>query len=393
MNRRQFLPFLALPLVSALPRIAGATSQYGRALTKDSIVVIGSGVMGASIAYHLAKRGARVTLIEKDEPASGTTKNSFAWINANNKTPFPYYALNYEGMLGWRRLQMEIGPELKIQWGGGISWCGTNEKKIEKLNYTTYVHQPWGYPINSITLQDLQILVPGINAGEFGTGWYSTVDGTLDPVAATLTLVSAAKKMGVELVKANVSDIEFKDNAATGVITDKGHFSADHVVIAAGIDSTRLGALAEIPVPLKTSKGILAHSKPMAPLVHKVLMPELADIKQNPDGRIITGSNFGDTGTQEPTVELGKKLLDVVTQYLPETKGIELDYMTLGYRVLPRDEYPIMGRGRHYHNVHVAAMHSGMTSAPIIGQLFAIEVLDQVETVQLQDFRPTRFLS
>ncbi|KAF1037446.1 MAG: 4-methylaminobutanoate oxidase (formaldehyde-forming) [Herbaspirillum frisingense] len=385
MKRREFLPFLAVPLIGMAPGISTA------ARTKDKVIVVGSGVMGASIAYHLAKRGADVTLIEKEAPASGTTKNSFAWINANNKTPYSYYALNYEGILGWRRLQVEIGSSLQIQWGGGISWCGFDQKQIDKLNYTTAVHQPWGYPIENIAKEDLLKLVPGVNAGDFGAGWYSTIDGTLDPVAATLAIVQAGIKAGVKLQKANVQNIDFKNDLAVGVTTDKGAFSADHIVIAAGNDTTRLGAQAGIPVPLRTSKGILAHSKPMPPLVHQVLMPAGADIKQNPDGRIVTGSNFGDTGNTQATPELGAKLLEVVTQYLPDTKGIELDFMTLGYRVMPKDEYPIMGRGRTYRNVHVAAMHSGMTSAPAIGQLLAIEVLDGVETRQLQEFRPQRF--
>lgn len=387
MNRREFFPFLAAPLAGALPAISMA------ARTDDKVIVIGSGVMGASIAYHLAKRGAEVTLLEKEAPASGTTRNSFAWINANNKTPFSYYALNYEGILGWRRLQLEIGPALQIQWGGGIAWCGLDQKKIDNLNYTTAVHQPWGYPIENITRDDLLKLAPGVVPGDFGAGWHSTIDGTLDPVAATLALVEAGVKAGVKLVKANVSNLNFKDEKATGVTTDRGNFPADHIVIAAGNDTTRLGAQAEIPVPLRTSKGILAHSKPMPPLVNHVLMPSGADIKQNPDGRIVTGSNFGDTGSLTPTPELGARLLEYVTKVLPSTRGIELDYMTLGYRVMPRDEYPIMGRGRKYKNVHVAAMHSGMTSAPAIGQLLSIEVLDGVETAQLQEFRPQRFYS
>ncbi|RKF48564.1 FAD-binding oxidoreductase [Paraburkholderia fungorum] len=387
MNRREFFPFLAAPLVGALPTISMA------ARTDDKVIVIGSGVMGASIAYHLAKRGADVTLLEKEAPASGTTRNSFAWINANNKTPLSYYALNYEGILGWRRLQLEIGPSLQIQWGGGIAWCGPDQKQIDNLNYTTAVHQPWGYPIENITRDDLLKLVPGVVPGDFGAGWHSTIDGTLDPVAATLALVEAGVKAGVKLVKANVSNLNFKDAKATGVTTDRGNFPADHIVIAAGNDCTRLGAQAEIPVPLRTSRGILAHSKPMPPLVNQVLMPSGADIKQNPDGRIVTGSNFGDTGSLTPTPELGAKLLEYVTKVLPSTRGIELDYMTLGYRVMPRDEYPIMGRGRKYKNVHVAAMHSGMTSAPAIGQLLSIEVLDGVETAQLQEFRPLRFYS
>ncbi|MFM0596922.1 MULTISPECIES: NAD(P)/FAD-dependent oxidoreductase [Paraburkholderia] len=385
MNRREFFPYLALPLAGALPTIASA------ARANDSVIVIGSGVMGASIAYHLSRRGANVTLLEKDAPASGTSRNSFAWLNANNKTPYSYYALNYEGILGWRRLQLEIGSSLQVQWGGGISWCGFDQTQIDKLNYTTAVHQPWGYPIENLTKADLERLVPGIVAGDFGAGWHSTIDGTLDPVAATLALVQAGVKSGVKLVKANVTTIEFANDAATGVMTDKGRFAANHVVIAAGNDCTRLGAQADIPVPLRTSKGILAHSKPMPPLIHQVLMPAGADIKQNPDGRIVTGSNFGDTGSAEPTPELGARMLEYVTKVLPQTRGIELDYMTLGYRVMPRDEYPIMGRGRKYSNVHVAAMHSGMTSAPAIGQLLAIEVLDGVETAQLAEFRPQRF--
>lgn len=388
MNRRQFLPMLSLPLLATLPKISVAAPSR-----QDTVIVIGSGVMGASIAYHLAKRGSNVTLIEKDAPATGTTANSFAWINANNKKPFSYYRLNYEGILGWRRLQGEIGPSLQIQWGGGISWCGHDQKLIDKLNYTTYVHQPWGYPIKSIDQEELGALVPSINIGEFGAGWYSTIDGTLDPVAATKSLVAAGQKAGVKLIKAEVDRLEFEGNVATGVVTNQGPMRADHIVIAAGNDTTRLGAQAGIPVPLKTSKGILAHSKPVAPIVHQVIMPSGADIKQNPDGRIVTGSNFGDTGDALATPELGRKLLDMVTSYLPNVKNLELDYMTLGYRVMPRDEYPIMGRGRKYSNVHVAAMHSGMTSAPIIGQLFAIEVLDGVETTQLEEFRPYRFLS
>ena len=57
------------------------------ALTRDHVIVADAGIIGASIAYHLAKRGARVTLLEKEHPAAGTTKNSFAWLNASEKSP------------------------------------------------------------------------------------------------------------------------------------------------------------------------------------------------------------------------------------------------------------------------------------------------------------------
>jgi hypothetical protein len=115
MYRRGFLQMMAAT-------VAVAPARPLWAATPACIVVIGAGIMGASIAYHLAKRGAQVTILEKEAPASGTTRNSFAWMNSSGKSPRSYYELNLAGMLGWRRLELEIGSDLPIQWGGGISW-------------------------------------------------------------------------------------------------------------------------------------------------------------------------------------------------------------------------------------------------------------------------------
>jgi hypothetical protein len=115
MYRRGFLQMMAAT-------VAVAPARPLWAATPACIVVIGAGIMGASIAYRLAKRGAQVTILEKEAPASGTTRNSFAWMNSSGKSPRSYYELNLAGMLGWRRLELEIGSDLPIQWGGGISW-------------------------------------------------------------------------------------------------------------------------------------------------------------------------------------------------------------------------------------------------------------------------------
>ena len=72
--------------------------------------------MGASIGYHLAKRGAQVTILEKQRPGSGATEKSFAWINSScSKQPRSYYDLNLFGIAGWRRLTVELSGALQIQ--------------------------------------------------------------------------------------------------------------------------------------------------------------------------------------------------------------------------------------------------------------------------------------
>jgi glycine/D-amino acid oxidase-like deaminating enzyme len=115
-ERRRFFQYAGMS-------IAAAYSSKLAGLNRDHVVVIGAGIIGSSIAYHLAKRGARVTLLERERPAAGTTRNSFAWLNASSKSPRAYYDLNLAGMLGWRRLAIEIGPSLPVQWGGGLQWA------------------------------------------------------------------------------------------------------------------------------------------------------------------------------------------------------------------------------------------------------------------------------
>ena len=88
---------------------------------------------------------------------------------------------------------------------------------------------------------------------------------------------------------------------------------------------------------------------------------------------------------------LGREYLDTVAKYLPAAGKAELDYMTLGYRVMPKDGHPIFDRAPKYPNLYVAAQHSGMTCAPIAGQLVSMEVLDQVNVDMLAPYRLSRF--
>ena len=97
----------------------------------NRIVVVGAGIIGASIAYHLVKRGAKVVIVDAVRPGAGATEKSFGWINATfSKRPQAYFDLNQMGLAGWRRLQTELGGELKVQWGGSVGLVGRKPAKI-----------------------------------------------------------------------------------------------------------------------------------------------------------------------------------------------------------------------------------------------------------------------
>src|ERR1700722_20633504 len=103
----------------------------------NRIVVVGAGIIGASIAYHLVKRGAKVVIAEAVRPGAGATEKSFGWINATfSKSPRSYFDLNQLGLAGWRRLETELGSELKVQWGGSGAWraaAGPPDRTAEDL--------------------------------------------------------------------------------------------------------------------------------------------------------------------------------------------------------------------------------------------------------------------
>src|SRR5688572_33247857 len=88
---------------------------------RPNVLVVGAGIIGASIAYHLAQRGARVTILDSGEPGGVATRNSWAWINASWGNPEPYFRLRIRSMAEWRRLAADV-PALDVQWLGGLLW-------------------------------------------------------------------------------------------------------------------------------------------------------------------------------------------------------------------------------------------------------------------------------
>ena len=110
------------------------------------IIVVGAGIIGASIAYHLARSGAKVTIIDASEAGGLATRASWAWINASWGNPHFYYRFRRRSMAEWRRLAQEI-PDLKVNWCGGLLW----DLPLERLEAYATKHSSWGYDIRPVS--------------------------------------------------------------------------------------------------------------------------------------------------------------------------------------------------------------------------------------------------
>ena len=122
--------------------MTSAASEASVTSDRRHIAVIGAGIVGSSIAYNLAKQGARVTLIDRSKVGGATSHGTFAWINATwAKQPRHYHALNQLGIEAWHRLQNELN--LPVRWGGSLEWFSSEARQrrladdiAEPVSYT-----------------------------------------------------------------------------------------------------------------------------------------------------------------------------------------------------------------------------------------------------------------
>ena len=357
------------------------------------VVVIGAGIMGVSIAYHLAKAGTRVVVLERATPGSQATQGAFAMLIATHEGAGKAFNDLYGlAIADWRRLDAELGGAVQVQWGGAATWAAPGAK-ADALGGITRQLQGWGAPIETLTAERLQQLVPGVVPGPFGAGNFSPRQGTLDPMQALVALVAAAQRQGVEFrFPCAACALTVDGQVVTGVQTSQGPVKADVVVAAAGADTPGLARTVGAKAPINLVSGTLAHSKPFPRVLRRVLNGPLGSLKQDPDGRIVTGADYrpGASGA-DVSQAYGEQLLATAAQMVPALNGAQLDAMTLGYVPIPVDTHPIVGFCAAPTNLYLALSMSGITMAPLMGRLAAGEILEGVQAALLADYRPARF--
>jgi glycine/D-amino acid oxidase-like deaminating enzyme len=367
-------------------------------MTTDRIVVVGAGITGASIAYHLAKRGAKVAMVDAVRPGAGATEKSFGWINATfSKHPRAYFDLNQLGIAGWRRLETELGGELKVQWGGSVAWVAAGGG-ADALRDSVRRHQEWGYATHLIDGDEIHRLLPNIAPGDFGAACYSEYEGAVDAMDAVKAMLRQLREAGAEVrYPHEVTGLKLERGRVTAIQAGESSLEAGVVVLACGVAIPRLAEMAGVSVALKESEGVLVHTRPQPKLIDRVVLAPDIHCKQKLDGRVVVGGPVvagpgTAAGTPPEPGEYGKRILTEAAQVLPGLRGVGVERITLGRRVMPVDEYPIVGFAASCPNLYIAAMHSGVTLAPLIGQLAALEILDEARVGLLEPYRPARFM-
>jgi glycine/D-amino acid oxidase-like deaminating enzyme len=347
-------------------------------------------MLGANIASQLARRGAAVTVLEKVKPAAGATANSFAWINAK-KQPHPYFTLSLMGIQAWRELHADIGPDLPVRWGGSLEWT-TSADRATRQAETARRFQTWGYPLRFVDEKRLRELEPNVVFGSVSGATHAEIEGAADPVGATEAILARAERAGARVIyPSEVVGLDRPNGRLRAVRTTRGEVEADVLVVACGTDTPTVAAMAGLRVQLTRSPGILVHTPPQAMAIDRVLLSPIGNVKQKPDGRVVTGLDFGPSPTEDATKEKGEAFLKKMAAVLPPLTKASVENVTLGFRPLPKDSFPIVGFPEAHPDIYVTVMHSGVTLGPLIGRLAAMEILDNVRVDPLAPYRLERF--
>jgi glycine/D-amino acid oxidase-like deaminating enzyme len=349
------------------------------------VIVVGAGIIGASIAWHLAKAGAQVTVIADSAVGGVATPNSFAWINASWGNPEPYFRLRTRAMAEWARLARDL-PDLPLSWCGGLCW---DLSAAEMETYATE-HAACGYGIERVDRAGAARIEP--NLAELpDLALYVAEEGIAEPVAATKALLAEAERHGSRIISSTVTALVQTEGKITGVDTSHGLIAADEVVIAAGVGSPDIAATAGINLPIETPPGLIVHSRPYRKLLNGLVLAERLHMRQTAEGRIIAGSDFGGADPGMNPQATARELFAAMKAMLRGGEGLELDFHTVGYRPTPIDGFPIIGRAEGMDGLYVAVMHSGITLAPAVGLFAAREILDGERDPLLGAYGLSRF--
>lgn len=344
------------------------------------------------MAHRLSQGGVRVCIVDQAEPTSGTTSASFAWLNANNKTPREYFELNRAGMEEHRRLDDELPGASWLRPVGNLIWSTDPEdlaRRIKRL-------RGWGYAAERLTARRVnEDLEPGVVfPGPDTPVAFFPEESWVDAPGLTRALVEAARRNGAETrFGVAVESVALDDRRVSGVRLAGGErVAADAVVNAAGAGADRVAATVGRKLPLDSKRGLLARVAVNGEPLRRLLHTPRVNLRPDGPGRMVLHSGTVDEklGT-EPVGTLREDLLARAREVLPALQRAEALEDIVGIRPVPADGLSCVGAVPGLDGYYEAVTHSGVTLGPLVGRLLAREIREGEVDPLLAPFRPGRF--
>ena len=365
------------------------------------ILIIGAGVQGASLAFHLAQRGAKVLVLEKRFVAAGATGRSSGLVRM-------HYDVRQDAELAWlsfqyfRNWRERVGGECGFTRTGFLQLVAPAEAHLLEANVA--MHRSIGIPVELIGADGVRKLAPSFATDDIQLAAYEPESGYAMPSDTAASLLSAARGLGARLSQeCAVTGLMLQGGKVRGVTTSQGEFTAPIVVNAAGPWAGQINRMAGLDLPFDTWRHdtMFVRRPPDFGPSHPTVIDAANEMYFRPEGDLTLvgledGNPLGespDSDTDHARPGFVERGIDRLARRMPLIEHGSLHSAHGGYDGLTPDQHPLLGpAGPEGFFLDCGFSGTGFKTAPAVGLCMSELILDGVaKTIDVSIYSPGRF--
>jgi len=361
------------------------------------VLVIGGGLVGAALAYGLAREGVRVTVLDEGDAGLRASRGNFGlvWIQGKGYGLTPYAHWSRGSASRWPSFASglfdDTGIDVALRQPGGFHFCFSDAELAQRRQRLSALQREIGdYPFELLDHRDVRDRVPGIGSAVIGAS-YTPMDGHVNPLKLLRALHAGMQRRGVELVPGErVTGIVPGAGAGGGfaVRSERNAYRAARIVLAAGLGNRALAPLVGLDAPVSPNRGQVLVSERVAPFLH---YPTL-NVRQTDEGTVQFGDSMEEVGFNDfTTTPVLSEIARRGVRTFPMLRNVRLVRTWAALRVYSPDGFPIYDRSTAHPGAFVVTCHSGVTLAAAHAQRVAPWIAGGTMPDELPAFSARRF--
>ncbi len=378
--------------------------------SRARVVIIGGGIIGTSIAYHLGHLGWKDTvLVERDQLTSGTTWHAAGLMITFGSTSTTSTELRTYTRDLYANLEQETGLATGFKPVGFIE-LASDEGRLEEYRRVSAFNRYCGIDVQEISPSEVGALFPLAETNDVLAGFYVPTDGRVNPVDATMSMAAGARQQGVTIAQGvTVKSVNTRNGAVCSVTTDQGTIECEYVVNAAGMWARQLGEKSGVSIPLQAAEHyylITEQMDGMDPTLPILEDPARFGYYREEVGGLMIGlfetvcapwkvdgiPNDASFVTLPPDWDRMSPYLETAMSRIPRSNETGIRTFFCGPESFTPDLQPIIGPAPEVHNYFVAAgLNSiGILSGGGLGRLVAHWIVDGDPGADVTAMHPDR---
>ena len=369
-------------------------------------IVIGAGIVGASVALSLTNAGLNVLVIDRGAVSSGTTGAGEGNILVSDKDPGPELTLALRSRDLWFEMQNDVGDSFELEAKGGVVVARNDDGPLINLAHVQSLN---GVSIQKLDHSSLHELEPYLDQ-RYQSGVFYPQDAQCQPMLAAAHVIRTVVSRGGSFIsQAKVTKINVHEGRVVGIETTQGNFSAPIIVNATGTWAGELAKMAGSHLPIAPRKGFILVTEPTKKYVfHKVYDSDYVANVASSDADLQTSTVV--EGTRAGTILIGasrervgfdgsmnyeilRRLASQATSLFPVLRDVQLLRAYRGFRPYAPDHLPVIGEDATVKGLWHSAGHegAGIGLAPGSAALITDAILGRDSFMDASPFSPARF--